>query len=263
MLKRCLTSIISICFIILLQAFFTLQSTSASGLAEGFESRRTAVDPVTSPVKYALLVGINKYPGNALNGCVNDVKHLRDMLIANFGFAADNILMLTDEDATRANILAKLDGFSAKLHPNDLFVFAYSGHGTLFPDSYSEEQDETETLHFVNDPRNGNKPFFEDGKYDAAICPVDSRGTSSGKPWHNLILDDELYARFSKYASRGTFVNYLTDSCFSGTQGRDLYKTRSMKLIDAIGVSQDQLERPAEQRPVTSRDLGGKYLIIS
>jgi hypothetical protein len=216
-----------------------------------------------APAKYAMLVGINKYPGNALNGCVNDVTNLREMLVDNFGFPADNIVLLTDEEATRENILAKLDGFGAKLHRDDLFVFAYSGHGTLFPDAYSEEQDETEALHFPNDPRNDNKPFFEDGKYDAAICPVDSRGTSSGKPWHNLILDDELYARFSKYAAQGTFINYLTDSCFSGTQGRDLYKTRSLKLADALGVPLDQIRKPATQHRAAARDVGGRYLVIS
>jgi hypothetical protein len=171
--------------------------------------------------------------------------------------------MLTDEEATRENILAKLDGFGSRLHRDDLFVFAYSGHGTLFPDAYSEEQDETESLHFPNDPRNDNKPFFEDGKYDAAICPVDTRGTSSGKPWHNLILDDELYARFSRYASQGTFINYLTDSCFSGTQGRDLYKTRSLKLTDALGVPLSQIQKPASQHRAAARDLGGRYLVIS
>ncbi|HEV7486051.1 MAG TPA: caspase family protein [Thermoanaerobaculia bacterium] len=216
-----------------------------------------------APAKYAMLVGINKYPGNALNGCVNDVTNLREMLVDNFGFPAENVVMLTDEEATRENILAKLDGFGAKLHRDDLFVFAYSGHGTLFPDAYSEEQDETESLHFPNDPRNENKPFFEDGKYDAAICPVDSRGTSSGKPWHNLILDDELYARFSKYAAQGTFINYLTDSCFSGTQGRDLYKTRSLKLTDALGVPLSQIQKPATQHRAASRDVGGRYLVIS
>jgi caspase domain-containing protein len=215
------------------------------------------------PAKYAMLVGINKYPGNALNGCVNDVTKLRAMLVERFGFPADNIVMLTDEEATRENILAKLDGFGSRLHRDDLFVFAYSGHGTLFPDEYSEEQDETDALHFESDPRNDNKPFFEDGKYDAAICPVDSRETSSGKPWHNLILDDELYARFSKFAGQGTYINYLTDSCFSGTQGRDLYKTRSLKLTDALGVRLDQLRKSAAQHRAPARDLGGRYLVIS
>lgn len=215
------------------------------------------------PAKYAMLVGINTYPGNALNGCVNDVTNLRAMLIEHFSFPAENIVMLTDAEATRENILAKLDSFGSTLHRDDLFVFAYSGHGTLFPDAYSEEQDETETLQFPNDPRNDNKPFFEDGKYDAAICPVDSSGTSSGKPWHNLILDDELYARFSKYAAAGTFINYLTDSCFSGTQGRDLYKTRSLKLTAALGVPLSELRKPATQHRAAARDLGGRYLVIS
>lgn len=221
------------------------------------------VSAYAAPAKYAMLVGINKYPGNALNGCVNDVTNLREMLVSNFAFPPENIVMLTDEEATRENILAKLDGFGARLHRDDLFVFAYSGHGTLFPDAYSEELDETETLHFPNDPRNENKPFFEDGKYDAAICPVDSRETSSGKPWHNLILDDELYARFSKYAAQGTFIDYLTDSCFSGTQGRDLYKTRSLKLTSALGVPLDQIRKPASQHRAGSRDVGGRYLVIS
>jgi hypothetical protein len=219
--------------------------------------------PAPAPAKYAMLVGINKYPGNALNGCVNDVTNLREMLVDNFGFSPENVVMLTDEEATRANILSKLDGFGSRLHRDDLFVFAYSGHGTLFPDAYSEEIDETESLHFEADERNEGKPFFEDGKYDAAICPVDSRETSSGKPWHNLILDDELYARFSKLAAQGTFINYLTDSCFSGTQGRDLYKTRSMKLKDALGIPVDQIQKPARQHRAGARDVGGRYLVIS
>jgi hypothetical protein len=223
----------------------------------------TVTLPPSPPVKYAMLVGINKYPGNALNGCVNDMTNLREMLVKDFGFAADNVLLLTDEQATRANILARLDEFASKLKRDDLFVFAYSGHGTLFPDSYSEEQDETESLHFNPDPRNDNKPFFEDGKYDAAICPVDSRETSSGKPWHNLILDDELYARFSKFAGQGAFVNYLTDSCFSGTQGRDLFKTRALKLSDAIGVPVTQIAKPTTQHRAAPRDMAGRYLVIS
>lgn len=216
-----------------------------------------------APAKYAMLVGINKYPGNALEGCVNDVTKLKAMLVEKFGFSAENIVLVTDEEATRANILSRLDAFGPRLHRDDLFVFAYSGHGTLFPDEYSEELDETESLHFEAVAGNDNKPYFDDGKYDAAICPVDSRDSSSGKPWNNLILDDELYARFSKFAAAGTYINYLTDSCFSGTQGRDLFKTRSLKLSAAIGVSLSQLRKPANQRRAAARDLDGRYLVLS
>lgn len=269
---RRLASSLSLC------ALLCFQSVAVSPVAARTPPRARKVAPVTNdkssngatvtlppspPVKYAMLVGINKYPGNALSGCVNDVTNLRELLVNNFGFSADNVVMLTDEQATRANILARLDEFASKLKRDDLFVFAYSGHGTLFPDSYSEEQDETESLHFNPDPRNDNKPFFEDGKYDAAICPVDSRDTSSGKPWHNLILDDELYARFSKFASAGAFVNYLTDSCFSGTQGRDLFKTRAMKLSDALGVPVSQIVKPTTQHRAAPRDMGGRYLVLS
>lgn len=216
-----------------------------------------------APAKYAMLVGINKYPGNALEGCVNDMTKLKSMLVERFGFSAENVLLVTDEEATRANILSRLDAFGPRLHRDDLFVFAYSGHGTLFPDEYSEELDETESLHFEAVAANDGKPYFDDGKYDAAICPIDSRDSSSGKPWKNLILDDELYARFSKFAAAGTYINYLTDSCFSGTQGRDLFKTRSLKLSAAIGVPVSQLRKPANQRRAAARDLDGRYLVLS
>ncbi|HEX7315717.1 MAG TPA: caspase family protein [Pyrinomonadaceae bacterium] len=258
---------LALCALLLSQTVPASRATTRHGGSAVQAVRAMKVRPdapaAAAPAKYAMLVGINKYPGNPLSGCVNDVKKLREMLVKDFGFPAENVLLLTDEQATRANILGKLDEFASKLKRDDLFVFAYSGHGTLFPDSYSEEKDETETLHFAPDPRNNNQPFFEDGKYDAAVCPVDSRESSSGKPWRNLILDDELYARFSKATAAGAFVNYLTDSCFSGTQGRDLFKTRSMKLADAIGVPLSQLARPTTQRRAAPRDMGGRYLVLS
>ena len=43
-------------------------------------------------MKYALLVGINKYqsPGNDLKGCVNDVEDVWTLLTENYGFEKDN-----------------------------------------------------------------------------------------------------------------------------------------------------------------------------
>ena len=49
--------------------------------------------------KRAVLVGCN-YPGTnaALNGCVNDVKSINNLLTNRFGFSPDDIQILIDTD---------------------------------------------------------------------------------------------------------------------------------------------------------------------
>jgi hypothetical protein len=78
-------------------------------------------------MKKALLVGINNYPGtsNDLMGCVNDVQNMQNLLVSMFGFAAQDITMLTDREATTANILRGLEALVANTHPGDLLIFHY------------------------------------------------------------------------------------------------------------------------------------------
>ncbi len=53
--------------------------------------------------KRAMLVGINHYkiPGSDLQGCVNDVTNVRDILLKYFGFQADDIQMVVDASGQR------------------------------------------------------------------------------------------------------------------------------------------------------------------
>lgn len=46
----------------------------------------------------ALLVGVNKYklPGSDLQGCVNDITNIRDVLLKYFGFRVKDIRVLAD-----------------------------------------------------------------------------------------------------------------------------------------------------------------------
>ena len=56
----------------------------------------------------ALCVGINKfqnYPQAALNGCVNDVADIVSVLKRYMGFTDGDIISLTDDQATKANIM--------------------------------------------------------------------------------------------------------------------------------------------------------------
>lgn len=84
---------------------------------------------------HALLVGINKYltPGADLTGCTNDVLLVKSLLEEVFGFDPAGIKTLTDEQATKSNIIAGLEDLAAMARQQDTVVFFFSGHGSNMP----------------------------------------------------------------------------------------------------------------------------------
>ena len=111
--------------------------------------------------KRALLVGINDYtasrlPATAtpspenrdwrdLEGAVNDVAILRALLVARYGFEPANVVVLTDQQATRAAILEALNRDLVKpSKKDDVVLFYYSGHGSQVRNSRSDEPDKLE-----------------------------------------------------------------------------------------------------------------------
>lgn len=82
--------------------------------------------------KLALLVGINQYSAhNYLYGCVTDVELQRELLIHRFGFLPEDILTLTDRQATREKIeTAFVEHLGKQAKAGDVVVFHYSGYGS-------------------------------------------------------------------------------------------------------------------------------------
>lgn len=83
---------------------------------------------------HALVIGINQYTAwPRLSHAVRDAQAMRDTLVTRFGFAADHVTLLTDADATRANILKALNdrfGDPKRVKRDDrVFVF-FAGHGS-------------------------------------------------------------------------------------------------------------------------------------
>ena len=152
-------------------------------------------------VKRALLIGINRYkavPG--LQGSVNDVETMREILISRWGFQPRNITLLTDENATRAAMLAALNTLVQVAGPADTVYFHYSGHGSQVQDLNGDEPDGLDETVVSQDGRS-------DGVRD--------------------IVDDELDAIFSRLRARSAVI--VLDSCHSGTATRALQiHTRSI-----------------------------------
>src|SRR5262245_36402714 len=76
--------------------------------------------------KLALLVGINKYKAKeipSLEGPVNDVHRMQALLVGKFGFAPEDVTLLTDEQATHAGIVEQFRSIAQKANPGDIVIF--------------------------------------------------------------------------------------------------------------------------------------------
>ncbi len=82
----------------------------------------------------ALLIGINYFGQRGqLRGCINDVKNMSTYLNGNFGYAREDMVILTDDQQnpmsqpTKANILRAMHWLVKDAKPNDSLFFHYSG----------------------------------------------------------------------------------------------------------------------------------------
>ncbi len=86
----------------------------------------------------ALLIGINYFGQKGqLRGCINDVKNMSTYLNGNFGYAREDMVILTDDQhnpmsqPTRQNILRAMHWLVKDAKPNDSLFFHYSGQQLL------------------------------------------------------------------------------------------------------------------------------------
>lgn len=150
--------------------------------------------------KKALLVGINAYPDSPLNGCVNDVITMNQVITEKFGFTqSTHKRMLVDQSATTANILDRLEWLVDGAQAGDVLLFHYSGHGSQMVDvDYNTEEE-------------------PDGM-DEIICPIDL-------DWRSKVIKDDDLSRIFKQVPEGVNLTVLLDCCHSGQGLRDLGNT--------------------------------------
>ena len=93
------------------------------------------------------MIGIN-YTGtdSELSGCINDVLHLKEVLIEQYGYKEPNITILTDDTPLKPtcnNIIKALYSlvFDAIREDLEEVWISYSGHGYYTKDDDGEEKD--------------------------------------------------------------------------------------------------------------------------
>jgi hypothetical protein len=141
--------------------------------------------------KRALLIGCNYFTNTSarLNGCIEDIVNVRNMLVNHLGYNPENIVSLRDDDPTmmptRARILLALNDIIAASGSCSEIWIHYSGHGTQLNDISNDEGD----------------------RKDEAIVPCDY--TSTG-----FIIDDVMFDIVK--STKCTTIMFF-DSCHSGS----------------------------------------------
>jgi len=96
----------------------------------------TQSEPINRPVKdkWALVVGISKFENEKINlkTPAKDAEEFFNYLVKEGKFAPDHVVLLTDEKATRANILSMIgDRWLPRVAaPDDLVIIYISSHGS-------------------------------------------------------------------------------------------------------------------------------------
>ncbi|KAI7731510.1 hypothetical protein M8C21_014774 [Ambrosia artemisiifolia] len=170
-------------------SFYALPSLAPSHYNQSLCSVNGRKRAVICGISYKNTRGVPK-----LEGCINDAKCMKHLLIKKFMFPESSILMLTEEETdscripTKHNIRMAMFWLVQGCQPGDSLVFYYSGHGSRKRNYTNDEIDE----------------------YDETLCPSDVES-------NGVIVDDEINATMVKPLPYGVRLHAIIDACCSGT----------------------------------------------
>ncbi|MGK7888858.1 MAG: caspase family protein [Leptolyngbyaceae cyanobacterium] len=196
--------------------------------------------------KLALLVGINRYSTdgnwNPLRGCVNDVLMQQELLVHRFGFKRSDIQVVTDEAATRANIVTAFEEHLIKqAQPGDVVVFHYSGHGSrvVDPDPFSLD------------------PF--NSTFVSVDSPLPEDFTTAPRVEVNDIMGQTLFLLM--LALKTEQVTAVLDSCHSGGGKRGVLTVRARDGADLFAnIHPSETELATQERLRSQLNLSPSQL---
>ncbi|CCK80689.1 caspase family protein [Desulfobacula toluolica] len=181
--------------------------------------------PPVIAASHALLIGIRDYAeAKDLEGPVNDVAALEELLTRTYGFSNENIVTLTDRQATRANILFELSDFSNKTDRGDFIFIYFSGHGTS--------------------PWNSSEKKWGDDPFTGGLLPYDYSNTGTLKQClDRLIIGNRDIRPILTQLDKDRQIFAVFDACYSQ------YSVRAIASLDnqpPMKISKHEAMRPTK-----------------
>lgn len=191
----------------------------------------------------ALVIGIGSYAAGdslRLSGPAGDRRKMQALLVDDLGYAAEQVCVLADEQATLAGMQTAIqDWLIAQSTPGARVFLYFSGHG---------------------DQVSGGGPELFDEDIDQVLAAHDFR-KADNQPSGGFLRDDELGRYLEQLADRQVAV--VLDSCHSGTAFRSVSNTDLIALQRSSRARYQETPPPPMARSVATRSASANALLIS
>ncbi|MDP3149940.1 MAG: caspase family protein [Ignavibacteria bacterium] len=260
--------------------------TKFNSAIDTFYITRQSEELVTVGKYYALVIGIDNYKGDwpKLNNAVNDAKTVSEVLLKDYRF--DEIITLYNEEASRDNIIQKLEALASKTAKDDNVLVYYSGHGE-FNQQYNRgywvpaNATTKSTSGYISNPdlqtylngiRSRHTLLISDACFSGDIL----RGRTEEVPFEN---SDRYFKEVYRRASRCALTSGGNEPVMDG--GRDGHSVFTYYLLKSLRENESQyltagqlfneLQIPvannSEQTPIFQPiknigDEGGQFIFV-
>jgi len=257
-----------------------------NGVMEVECSGGTAPGPLPSRVraKYALLVGVGTFSDKTIQPLkypAKDARDLREVLVHPvYGhFPLENVFLLTDEQATRANILKAVNEIAERAREDDLVLLFISSHGSpsksglgLRGIGYIVAHDSTQSEIYVNSidfedlskkvsligarrkvllldtcfsGQGGSKSLLLEGR---GIEPQTAAMFLSGEGSYVITSSQEDEASFESDAlQNGYFTHFLIEALKEGSEPPtvgEVFSRLSTRVREAVATDKGASQKP-------------------
>ncbi len=183
----------------------------------------------TKAKNYLMVVGINSYEyWPKLNNAVKDANDVAQTLRSIYKFDFDDVILLTNETATRNNIYKALRDFVTKVTPQDNFMIYFSGHG-----------------------------YFDELLNEGYWVPVDAKVNSTG----DYLSNSDILKVIGNINSQHTFL--VADACFSGSLFSDTkrgYIENVERFKSRWGLASGRLEVVSDGQEGNNSPFAKKFI---
>ena len=174
--------------------------------------------------RLALIVGVGKFKApklNSLPGAPKDARRFFDLLTgpSGYGFPAQNVCMLLDEQATVAAFRAKFDQLVKQARQNDEVVVYFAGHGSQQRDLKGDERDDYDETLVFHDSRTGNVTDLVDDDFRDMLVRLHGKTQNIV-----VVLDSCNSASATRGDETGTLTRYAEPDPEGGQRGGDAAK---------------------------------------